>query len=440
MSGNKSTHPRPAAASALTRARSLTRPYADILRTDRAWTFYLWSLPPRLGGAMLGLGLVWLIHWSTGSYAAAGLVAGGYALTGAVVGPHLARLVDHFGQARTVPPLLVLNAVAIIALVVAAAIRGPVVVLIGIAAIAAICGPQFSALGRARWLQLHDASPRLSTAFALESLTDEIPFVLGPALVGTLSVGVHPAAGPVTAVVLLLLGGIPFALQRSGAPAPSRDLRGTRNRRSAFHPRLFALLAVFIAFGLIFGAMQVSVTAMAVRMGRPALAGPMYSAFSLLSMIGGIVYGAVHWKISIATRLIAAQAALAVLALPLLFVDRQPWVAITVALPGIAIAPALIAANTLAGQLASRSAVTQTFTWIASAMALGLAAGQSLAGQAADKLDVHAGFAIPIAAAAIGAAVTGLLRTSRPAALHVGSRSSPPGPGCRPGSHQDNCR
>jgi MFS family permease len=397
----------------LTGAKSLTRPYVGILREDQAWKFYLWSLPPRLGGAMLGLGLVWLIHWSTESYAAAGLVAGGYALAGAVVGPYLARLVDTFGQARTVPPLLVMNAVAIVALVVAAAARGPIVVLVGIAAVAATCGPQFSALSRARWLHLHGRSPRLSTAFALESLTDEIPFVLGPALVGTLSGLVHPAVGPLTAVVLLVAGGIPFALQRSTAPAPSKALSGTEHR-GVFRPRLLLLLGVFAAFGLIFGAMQVSVTALAVQTGRPGLAGPMYSAFSLLSMIAGVAYGAIKWKWSIATRLIAAMTALAVLALPLLFVDRQPWLAIAVALPGIAIAPALIAANTLAGELASRRAFTQTFTWIASATALGLAGGQSLAGQAADAIDVHVGFAISIAAAATGAAITAFLRASVP--------------------------
>jgi hypothetical protein len=305
----------------------------------------------------------------------------------------------------------VINGAAITALVVAAAARSSLAILVGIAAAAAICGPQFSALSRARWLHLHSNSPRLSTAFALESLTDEIPFVLGPALVGTLSGLVHPAVGPLTAVVLLIGGGIPFALQRSTAPAPSQELPTTEHQ-GLFHPRLVAVLGVFTVFGLIFGAMQVSVTALAVQAGRPGLAGPMYSAFSLLSMIAGVAYGAIKWKSSIATRLIVALTALAVFALPLLFVNRQPWLAIAVALPGIAIAPALIAANTLAGELARRRTFTQTFTWVASATALGLAAGQSLAGQAADSIDVHIGFAIPIAAAATGAAVTALLRAA----------------------------
>lgn len=393
----------------LTRAKSVALPYVDVLKVGGAWRFYVWSVPPRLGGAMLGLGLVWLIHWSTGSYAAAGIVSGSYALTGAVVGPFVARLVDNLGQRRTVPLLLLSNATAIVILVGAAAARLPIVVLAGIAALAAVFGPQVPALSRARWSHLHAGSPRLSTAFALESLTDEVPFVLGPALVGTLSALVHPAAGPLAAVVLLLGGGIPFALQRSAAPPPSRTLtdsgRSDSLRRIGISPRLLLLLGVFVAFGLIFGAMQVSVTAAALQSGRAGLAGPMYSAFSLLSMIAGIVYGSIRWKVGIRARLVAAMALLAVLLVPLLVVERQPWLAMAVAPPGLAIAPALIAGNTLAGELASRRTLTQTFTWIASAMALGLAAGQSLAGQAADTLNVHWGFALAILGAASAAAL-----------------------------------
>lgn len=388
----------------LTRARAVATPYVEVLRVGGAWRFYVWTLLPRMGGAMLGLGLVWLVHWSTGSYASAGIVAGGYALVGSVAGPFVARFVDGFGQRRTVPLLLAVNAAAVVALVVAAAADLPLVVLTCIAAFAAVFGPQVPALSRARWSHLHAGSAHLSTAFALESLTDEVPFVLGPALVGTLSALVHPAIGALAAVVLLLGGGIPFALQRSAEPPPSRsDSKPGQSGR--FSPALLLLLGVFAAFGLVFGAMQVSVTAAAVRSGQAGLAGPMYSAFSLLSMIAGITYGAINWKIGVRARLFAAMATLAVLTLPLLVVDRQPWLAVAVALPGLAIAPGLIACNTLAGEIAARGTLTQTFTWTASAMALGLAGGQSLAGQAADTLGVHWGFGLCM----LGAAAAALL-------------------------------
>src|SRR6185503_12321448 len=46
----------------------------------------------RVGIAMTGLGLVWLLHARTGSYGTAGLAAAGFALAEALIGPQLARL------------------------------------------------------------------------------------------------------------------------------------------------------------------------------------------------------------------------------------------------------------------------------------------------------------------------------------------------------------
>ncbi len=55
---------------------------------------------------MTGLGIVWLVHGSTGSYAVAGTVTGGFAVAEALGGPQVARLIDRFGQTRTLPIIL----------------------------------------------------------------------------------------------------------------------------------------------------------------------------------------------------------------------------------------------------------------------------------------------------------------------------------------------
>jgi MFS family permease len=71
---------------------------------------------------MTSLGIVWLVHARTGSYATAGLVTGGFAVAEAVAGPQLARLADRFGQTRVLPPALLGHAAAVatlLALVVA---------------------------------------------------------------------------------------------------------------------------------------------------------------------------------------------------------------------------------------------------------------------------------------------------------------------------------
>ena len=90
-----------------------TTTYAAALRTPGAWKFYLAAAPARIGIAMTGLGIVWLVHGSTGSYAAAGSVTGGFAVAEALAGPQVARLIDRFGQTRMLPITLLAHAAAV---------------------------------------------------------------------------------------------------------------------------------------------------------------------------------------------------------------------------------------------------------------------------------------------------------------------------------------
>ena len=48
--------------------------YRSLLRTPGAAAFFLTAAAGRVGIAMISLGIVWLVHARTGSYAAAGLV------------------------------------------------------------------------------------------------------------------------------------------------------------------------------------------------------------------------------------------------------------------------------------------------------------------------------------------------------------------------------
>ncbi|WP_019060933.1 hypothetical protein [Streptomyces prunicolor] len=80
--------------------------YRTLLRTPDAAAFFLTATIGRIGIAMTSLGIVWLVHGRTGSYAVAGLVTGSFAVAEALVGPQLARLIDHFGQTRVLPPAL----------------------------------------------------------------------------------------------------------------------------------------------------------------------------------------------------------------------------------------------------------------------------------------------------------------------------------------------
>ena len=65
-----------------------------------------------------------------------------------------------------------------------------------------------------------------------------------------------------------------------------------------------------------------------------------------------------------------------------------------VVLAGVAVSPSLISAFTLAEVLVPRAAVTEAFTWIGTALALGVAVGASLAGKIVDISGANAAFLV----------------------------------------------
>ncbi|MEV4898380.1 MFS transporter, partial [Nonomuraea sp. NPDC055795] len=61
--------------------------YLNVLATPGAWRFLVPALMARLPYAMLQMGVLLLVQWSTGSYGAAGIAAAAAAVSQALVGP-----------------------------------------------------------------------------------------------------------------------------------------------------------------------------------------------------------------------------------------------------------------------------------------------------------------------------------------------------------------
>ena len=89
-----------------------------IASTPGARRLFVLSLVARLPMPMLSIGLLVHTRHLTGSYAAAGLVAGVYAVALGAGGPVLGRLVDRRGQT----PVLIASAVAEAAMLAAVAV------------------------------------------------------------------------------------------------------------------------------------------------------------------------------------------------------------------------------------------------------------------------------------------------------------------------------
>src|ERR1017187_2966918 len=124
------------------------------------------------------LGLVWLLHARTGSYGTAGLATAGFSLAEALIGPHLARLIDRFGQARVLPFCLLAHGAAIACVLASTTPAASITA----ATCAGAVVPQLGALSAARWVHLlrGERAGELPTAFSLESVANATAFLLGP--------------------------------------------------------------------------------------------------------------------------------------------------------------------------------------------------------------------------------------------------------------------
>nr|WP_239063080.1 MFS transporter [Streptomyces sp. SID13031] len=366
--------------------------------------FYLAAAPARIGIAMTGLGIVWLVHGSTGSYAVAGVVTGGFAVAEAIGGPQVARLIDRYGQPRMLPITLLLHATAIALLIALTLAAAPVWMLVLAGVLAGGSLPQIGAQTAARWSHVLRGTPVLSSAFALESLGTSLAFLVGPALVGTTSALVSPVAGSVLATTLLLTGGFSLAAQRRTAPPPVVRVRQEGSDR-LLHKRFLALVGATVGIGLFFGSMQVSVTAFAVSRDSASLAGPLYSVTSLISLVAGIAYGARRWRTPAQRQFVIAFAVLFVTSLPLLVVNSPLAIGLALALPGLALAPIQVLSAVLVESEVEPAVLTQAFTWLNSGSAAGIAMGAAVAGRAVDAHGPQFGFAMAITATLVATAM-----------------------------------
>ena len=189
-----------------TGSRGFLFPYAEIFRIPRAWRFSVAGIIGRMPMSMYGLGTVLLISAGTGRYGVAGSVSAAGSLAGALCSPRIARLVDRHGQHRVLVPLCLIFVISVAGLVVAVQTGAPDWTLFATGALGGAAMPALGPMARARWSALLAGSPRLHTAFSLESVADEVCFIVGPAAVTLLATQVHPAAG-VAAAALLCLGG-----------------------------------------------------------------------------------------------------------------------------------------------------------------------------------------------------------------------------------------
>jgi MFS family permease len=406
--------------------------YRALLRTPGAARFCVSAMIGRAPMSMFGLGTVLLVAASTGRYGLAGLVSGAGSIGYAVSAPQVARLADRYGQHRVLRPLIAFFGVACVVFVTCAELKAPTWILMITGCLAGSSMPSLGSMVRTRWSALLRDPGAVHAAFALESVIDEMTFVIGPALVTVLATAVPPA-GVLMCMVLSVSGTLFFAAQRqteppvrarvsehgasehcaSGQRASESEATGRRRRAGRLPaPGLLVMAPLYFFIGTMFASVDLTTVDFAQRQGHKPLAGFILGTYALGSGIGGLWYGSRAWRAPLERRFVLTLA-LTVAGVAtfwtqpsLISLDAGMLVA------GLTISPTLIAGYGLIERQALQARRTEAMTWLSSTIAVGVATGSSICGRIIDTAGPRWGYGFA-AACGVFAVSTCLLGRGR---------------------------
>ena len=405
--------------------RTVFGPYTRLFAVPGARSFSLAGWVARLPSPMVGLGALLLVARQTGSYGLAGAIAGIAALSFSVASPQWARAMDRRGQGAVLRAAMVgfaLSGGSFVAVVLGGAPHWAWFLL---SAATGLCSPNIGSLVRARWADALPVPDQRRTAFAFESVVDEVVFVVGPPLVTLLATLIAPAVGLLTGILLGTAGGLWLAGQRDTEPAVHATADGVASSRWAALPAAAVVVTVtYVGIGCVFGAMDVVVVGFATAQGAPPMAGLSLAVYAFGSLVAGLVYGVARLPGTLTARFLVSAVCFGLAAQALLTVGSLAVLVPAGFLAGLTVAPALVSGMSLVEDRVPRSALTEALSWTTTGLTLGVTAGSAIAGVAVDAWGAESAFAVPALAAALAAvlALAGapLLRRRPPAV--------PPGP------------
>ncbi|MFJ9580907.1 MFS transporter [Streptomyces sp. NPDC101191] len=377
--------------------------FRAVLRHRYCRRLLIASVAGRLSLGMVPIALILAAQAGGHSLATASWLAALYGIAPALGLPLLGRLAD----LRGLPLPCHLGAALVAAALGTLALTGTshlALTAVCVALAGAGCPPLEGGL-RSLWPTVLPDAAHVRTAYTLDSSTQEIVYVAGPALAVAVANWLSPATALILAAAVTLAGSLAFATAR-----PARTWRAVprhRDRLGVLHaPALRPLLIALVFLGAAVGALDVAAIAAAGRQDASWLAGALPATFSAAGLLGGAVFARLQPAAGPGPRhLLLLGAVFATCWLPLLVPLPAPALLALAMLPGALFVPLLTVASLTLTALTPPGTSTEAVGWMSSAMRLGVAGGTSLAG----PLGGH--FAVPLLAAVVCA----LLLAARPA-------------------------
>lgn len=405
--------------------------YRDLLRIRSVRTLLIVGMiarfPHSAAGVLLTLHVVQTLDRG---YAEAGAVAAVVTIGIAVGAPWRGRRIDSAGLRRALIPSVVAEAV-----IWSVAPHLPYPWLL----VAALVGglftlPAFSVIRQALGVLVE--GDRRRTAFTLDAISTEVVFMAGPAVgvvlatqvstvLGLTLIGIATASAglflmwfnpPTRSEQLPDAATVPAAAP-SGVGEAAADLIGTRDTgaspgarasllrrgvRRALPWLTFPLLIVMVVAagaGLVLSGTEVGIVAALELSGDEGELGLVFVAWCAASVMGGLLYGALHRPVPPSLLLLG----MALLTLPLAFADSTLELALLSIPAGLLCAPVLSAASEKVADLVAEDRRGEAMGWYGSALTSGVALGAPVAGLLIDATGPWGGFiAVGIVSSLIG--------------------------------------
>lgn len=384
------------------------RTYRAVFRAPGSAAFAAAGFVMRMPIAMFPIGLVLIISARTGRYGFAGVLSATYVLGAAVGNPLLARWADRFGQRRMILPwtAVTLGAVAVLVVLLKNDAPDGVLLLPGF-----VIGFSYMSVGsliRARWSLVLAGKAELTTAYALESVLDEVIFVAGPLIATLVATHSDPLNVLYVAGVLIVLGAIWLSAQRATEP-PTHASGGPAHASALRAPGMPLTVVATVAMGALFASAEVTMVAYCGQHGHRGLSGLMLAMFAGGSAVSGLVYGARTWRSGVLQRYRLQSTIFA--ALPVLFLAavNVGVLAVCAFVVGLGIAPTLITTFGLVEQLVPSESLTEGLAWVITGLSIGYGAGSALVGGIADAHGARVAFSVTIGSGLVMGAVATVL-------------------------------
>jgi hypothetical protein len=158
-------------------------------------------------------------------------------------------------------------------------------------------------------------------------------------------------------------------------------------------PGVLTVAVAGLGFGVVVGGVEVGVPAVAAEAGSRILGGILISAWSVVSVLAGLIYATRPWPRPLHLRLPVLLGAFGVLVAAMAAAGTSlVGLTIVMLVAGAVITPQVTAQSLALEVAAPAGTATEAFGWVITAITLGVAAGQSTTGWLVERAGPPAAF------------------------------------------------